>query len=117
MGKILVVEDNDCLRGLAKHILVEMGYEVETAVNGFEGLHKWRSGDFDAVVSDINMPVMDGEEMLRQMLSEDKDVKLLFVTGNKPTQEGYYRVLYKPYDACQLQDSVAEMLHEKLMCN
>jgi two-component system chemotaxis sensor kinase CheA len=58
--RLLVVEDSITSRLLLKHILEGAGYQVETAVDGLDGLAKMRQGRFDGVISDIEMPHMDG---------------------------------------------------------
>jgi two-component system chemotaxis sensor kinase CheA len=58
--RVLVAEDSITSRLLLKHILEGAGCEVETAADGLEALSKLRQGRFDAVVSDVEMPHMDG---------------------------------------------------------
>jgi signal transduction histidine kinase/CheY-like chemotaxis protein len=57
---ILVVEDNPVNKKLAQHLLIKMGYECRVASNGLEALHAMDERDFDLVLMDIQMPVMDG---------------------------------------------------------
>jgi len=64
---ILVVEDEENLRHMLRVMLEKQGYGVEEAVNGSEGLQKAVQGNFDFILSDIRMPVMDGPEFLRQL--------------------------------------------------
>jgi two-component system, NtrC family, response regulator AtoC len=63
---ILVVEDEENLRHMLRVMLEKQGYGVEEAANGSEGLQKAVQGNFDFILSDIRMPVMDGPEFLRQ---------------------------------------------------
>jgi two-component system chemotaxis sensor kinase CheA len=58
--KVLVVEDSVTSRLLLKHILEGAGYAVDTAVDGLDALSRLGTGRFDAVVSDVEMPNMDG---------------------------------------------------------
>jgi len=60
---VLVVEDSFTSRTLLKNILEASGYQVETAIDGTDGLSRLKSRYFDAVVSDIEMPRMDGFEL------------------------------------------------------
>ena len=60
MKKILIIEDDFAMaQGLAD-ILEEMGHEIDLAVNGYEGLEKANEGQFDLIITDINMPLYDG---------------------------------------------------------
>lgn len=60
--RILIIEDNENNRYLARYLLEQAGYEVETAVNGVQGLALARGHRFALVVLDIQMPEMDGYE-------------------------------------------------------
>ena len=70
---ILVVEDSITSRMLLKNILESAGYRVKTAVDGLEAFTELRSAAFDLVVSDIDMPRMNGFELTARIRS-DKDV-------------------------------------------
>lgn len=60
--RILIIEDNENNRYLARFLLEQAGCDVETANNGVEGLARARAARFDLVVLDIQMPQMDGYE-------------------------------------------------------
>ncbi len=66
-AKLLTVEDSASLRFTTKVTLTDAGYEVAEAVNGAEGLEMAKSGDYDLVVTDLNMPVMDGLTMIEEL--------------------------------------------------
>ena len=66
-NRILVVEDSITSRTLLKNILEAAGYDVATAVDGLDGFSQLRSGGFDLVVSDVDMPRMDGFELTRKI--------------------------------------------------
>ena len=69
--KILVVDDMSTMRRIVKNILKQLGFtNVEEAENGQEGLTKLNGGGFGFVVSDWNMPVMTGIEMLRAIRAD-----------------------------------------------
>jgi CheY-like chemotaxis protein len=114
MTKILVVEDSHLIREMVEEILKGLGYEVEAAENGLEGLEKWHGSEFDAVISDIDMPVMGGEEMFTKMLEHDPNVKLMFATGSTPSVEGYHSIVSKPFDVYQLQVMVEDLVSQKI---
>jgi two-component system chemotaxis sensor kinase CheA len=80
---LLVVEDSITSRSLLKTLLESAGYDVTTAVDGLDGLRTARSGKFDLVVSDVEMPRMDGFE-LTSRLRQDKTLSglpVVLVTG------------------------------------
>jgi two-component system, chemotaxis family, chemotaxis protein CheY len=68
--RILVVDDASTIRLYYREVLEQAGFEIEEAINGFEGLEKALLGGFDLLVVDINMPKMDGYELLRQLREE-----------------------------------------------
>ncbi|MBF0474337.1 MAG: chemotaxis protein CheW [Deltaproteobacteria bacterium] len=81
--RILLVEDASFFRHLVKGYLEADGYEVVMAENGQIGLDKFNEINFDLVVSDINMPVMDGWEMVRKIRSglKNRDVSTIALTA------------------------------------
>ena len=81
--KMLLVEDDENLAYMEKSSLEDIigGYEVKTAVNGKEGLKVWRDFQPDVIVSDIDMPIMDGIEMVKRIREADGDTIILFTTG------------------------------------
>jgi two-component system chemotaxis sensor kinase CheA len=70
--RILVVEDTYTVRELERSMLVASGYEVETAVDGAQGLHKAETGSFDLVVTDIEMPRMNGFELTEALRADER---------------------------------------------
>ncbi len=81
--KLLLVEDDENLAYMEKSCFEDIigGYEVKTAVNGKEGLKAWRDFQPDVIVSDIDMPIMDGIEMVKNIREVDGETIILFTTG------------------------------------
>ena len=71
-GKILIAEDSITSRTLLKNILETAGYLVTTAVDGLDAYTKAKSGDFDLIVSDVDMPRMNGFELTLKIKSDKK---------------------------------------------
>jgi two-component system chemotaxis sensor kinase CheA len=80
---VLVAEDSIISRILIKSILETAGYRVETAVDGIDGLTKLRSGEFDLLVSDVEMPRLDGFGLTAQVRADKKlnQVPVILVTA------------------------------------
>lgn len=70
--RILVVDDSMTVREVESRLLLNQGYEVETAVNGMDGWNAVRLGNYDLVITDIDMPRMTGIELLRAIKSDPK---------------------------------------------
>lgn len=81
--KLLLVEDDENLAYMEKSSFEDIigGYEVRTAINGKDGLEAWKSFQPDVIVSDIDMPIMDGIEMVKKIREIDGDTIILFTTG------------------------------------
>jgi two-component system, chemotaxis family, sensor kinase CheA len=76
---ILVVEDSITSRTLLKNILVAAGYDVRTAVDGMDAIAALKEGEFDLVVSDVDMPRMNGFDLASKIRSDKKSVELPIV--------------------------------------
>lgn len=83
MIRVLLVEDDKNLCFILKSSLEQMigGYEVTIATNGKEGLELLEKGDFDVIVSDIEMPVMDGMSMVQHIRRHHPQLAIIFITG------------------------------------
>jgi len=119
--RILIVEDEGPSRELLGALLSEMGYEVETARDGFEALAKLKLG-FDLVLLDLIMPGMDGFEVTRQIRdeSEHADVPVLVVTALhekehrlRAVEAGANDFIAKPVDKTELKVRTASLLRMK----
>jgi two-component system chemotaxis sensor kinase CheA len=69
--KILIIDDELYLRELYEEVIQSAGYDVETALDGKEGLEKVRSGNFDLVLLDVMMPELDGIGVLQKLSTEE----------------------------------------------
>jgi two-component system chemotaxis sensor kinase CheA len=83
MKSVLVAEDSITSRSLLKNILEAAGYQVETAVDGMDAFTKLRSGEFDLVVSDVDMPRMNGLGLTAKVRGDRKlaDLPVVLVTA------------------------------------
>ena len=79
--KLLLVDDNKNFTKLLKLSLESEHYDIETAENGSSALNKMRRAFFDWVISDINMGVLNGIELSRQIRSEYPQTKIILMTA------------------------------------
>lgn len=93
------------------------GYKVLTAANGEEGLAVWKAEQPDVIVADIEMPVMDGYEMVKRIREEDEHIPILFTSGRvspKDVVKGYElgvnNYVKKPFLAEELHAHVRALL-------
>ena len=69
MAKLLIVDDSTMLRDMLNYALNEGGYtDVTEAVDGVDGLAKAKSADFDLIITDVNMPILNGLETRKEIL-------------------------------------------------
>lgn len=81
MFHILIAEDDFDVRQLFKHVLLQNGYRVTTVANGREALDAMAGEQFDLLISDIMMPVMDGYELVRQIREAKGELPILMITA------------------------------------
>jgi len=81
-AKILTVDDSASIRLTTRVTLSNAGYAVTEAIDGLDGLNKLKEGEYDLVVTDLNMPNMDGLTMIRELrkLPAHTGVPVIFLT-------------------------------------
>ncbi len=79
--RILLVDDEELNREYMGELLAERGYRVETAVDGLDALARLRAEPFDLLVTDLNMPRLDGLGLLRKLHEEGLEVGALLITA------------------------------------
>lgn len=118
-GRILIVEDMPELLLLLKKLVVRMGYEAETASDGFAALRTLREKKIDLVLTDWAMPGMNGGELITAMKRDDKlrDIPTIVLTGHDTDEErreaaraGSDHFLVKPVKRDDLQRTINELL-------
>lgn len=86
---VLVVDDEPAIASLLAELLELDGYQVATAPNGRAALDRLRAGGFDAILSDLRMPELDGPGLYREVERLDPALahRMVFVTGNLLTED------------------------------
>lgn len=81
--KILIVDDDAFVREMLSSILETCGYTIETAENGLEAINKCIADPgISLIISDVNMPEMDGIQLIRELRNKDLDVPIIMVTSS-----------------------------------
>jgi EAL domain-containing protein (putative c-di-GMP-specific phosphodiesterase class I) len=114
-GRLLLVDDERALLEVWSEILTDAGWFVETAGNGAAALEILTRSSFDVILTDIDMPGLNGLQLLRAIRSRDLDVPVVLMTGNPRTEtaiqaveQGALRYLVKPVAAATLTETVRE---------
>lgn len=79
-ARVLLVEDSIPIRTQLRRILEAEGYQVAIAVDGNDGLAKLKQGTFDAIISDVEMPNLNGIEMTKSIRTTMPDIPIVLVT-------------------------------------
>ncbi len=118
---ILYVEDEDEIREMLKDVLQEDFKRFVTARDGREGLSKFKESRFDIVITDIEMPKMDGLELAKEIRAISKETPVILLTAYsekerlfKAIDVGVSKYLVKPFTPDKLLEVVCEIAKEHL---
>ena len=124
-NRILLVEDSEMNKKLATVLLKKMGYVIDTASNGSEALTMVSKNDYDLVLMDVQMPVMNGIEATKRIrkggdLIKNPDIPIIALTANAMTQDrqrclssGMNDYIAKPFKPEDLKAKVEQFLGKK----
>jgi CheY-like chemotaxis protein len=116
---VLVAEDESAVRMLAVEVLQDCGYAVREARDGVEALEILQADGIDLLITDIQMPRMNGHQLAATALAKWPNLKILLVTGyaHESTPAAIaaagVRTLRKPFDIDRLPVLVGELLAHK----
>ncbi len=121
--RVLIAEDSTVIQNITKRVLQFQNFEITAVKNGKQVMDKMKDNDFDIVLMDINMPVMDGMECARQIRLLDDEAKsnvpIVAITGNAKNyslddfkQAGIDEYLPKPLNFDQLVNTVKKYATE-----
>ncbi len=123
-AKILVVDDDGSIRRVIRMDLEKAGYIVYTAYNGIEGLEMVKEVEPDLIISDIEMPKMDGVEFYEKLRAEDTSIPFIFLTGSSDEERkisvlklGVDGYLTKPFSKKELIVRVESLLEKAKKIN
>ncbi len=120
--KFLIVDDFSTMRRIVRGLLKEIGYNnAEEAEDGAAALNMLKGAKFDFVVSDINMPNMNGFELLAAVKKDDglKHIPVLMVTAEarkedivRAAQDGAAGYIVKPFTKATLEEKVQKIMQK-----
>ena len=116
--RALIVDDEPGQLSLTVELARSMGFEIETAENGKIGLEKLEEEPFDIVLTDIQMPILDGFQLIKNIRSneETKELPVIALSGRTDIQKkvylefGFNEKLLKPYRPNELKQAIAAIL-------
>src|SRR5207249_1255736 len=120
--RILVVDDEPHVVQIFQDLLAQRGYEVVSSTNGDDAIVKVTTGHFDLVLTDINLPGVDGLEVVRAAKAADKDTCVILITGYASTttasdalRQGAYDYITKPFDLWETAKAIDRGLESRFL--
>jgi two-component system alkaline phosphatase synthesis response regulator PhoP len=120
--KILIVDDDECIRVCLDYVLGNKGFITETASNGKEALEKIAQGKPYIIIMDIEMPVMNGVQLYKQLRKnpDTQDIPIIFLSAKEcPPQVSKYasgapiKHIEKPYDLEYLLEQIHRLIRRR----
>lgn len=119
LKRILVVDDEQSIRDILSKMLSVIGFEVVVAGTGDEGLELFHDGPFDLVITDLEMPGMDGWTLTSRIKGDSPDTPVLIITGSSKVhvvremkEPSANSVMIKPFRLAELKKTVQRLLSE-----
>ena len=117
MKKILIAEDDTIMRSMMTDFLEHWDFEVTALEDGDLAWEHWNNYSFDILITDINMPRMNGIELLKRVREQNINFPVIVMTGvplesakNKAIEYGATELIYKPFKMLALLNSVNNIL-------
>ena len=120
--KILIVDDDEIVLEVMKTFVSSYGFNFSTATDGLEAVKQLESDYFPIVITDINMPNMNGMELLKHVIKEHPKVGVIVVTGlseeysySDVISAGAIDYMTKPFDGNELLAKLQRVLREQAL--
>jgi len=113
MSTVLVIDDEKGILQIMRQALTKFGHNVETAADGQEGIRKFDDGSFDIVITDIRMPGIDGNGVVKHIRNSDKQsIPVIAISGTPWLMESnaFDMVLTKPFPLKKLVESIGSLV-------
>jgi DNA-binding NtrC family response regulator len=121
-GSILVIDDEEPILDALRLNLEQAGYSVTTAKLGQEGLILFENGEYDLVLSDLQLPDMSGNEVLRRLKEKSSSIEVIIITAYgsvsdavEATKAGAFHFVEKPFEFDALQVLIERALERKAL--
>lgn len=121
MARILVIDDDEALRGSLELLLSATGHDVTTSGDGLKAAQLLSAEPFDLILTDILMPNRDGIEIVIALRSKFPEIGIIAMSGGAKfsplylgivARLGAHRTLKKPFTSAQLEEAVEAVLRE-----
>lgn len=116
----LLVEDSAEVREIIREILLKENYRVKSVSDGIKAWEMVNSRSFDLVISDLGLPGMGGDELLRNMRRKDIDTPVIITAGVEmhlsavdKSRLSNYRIINKPFEVDEIKRIISDLVSEK----
>lgn len=116
--RILIIDDEEIMRCFLSDIFKDMGYQVEMAGCGEEGVSLFKQRPFQVVISDIKMPGMSGVDVLEQIMALENTTKVILITGyasvdsaDRSVKLGASEYITKPFEMDHIRSVVQNIIN------
>ena len=120
--KLLVIEDETMLRKAIAKGLRKLGYAVDEAADGDKTIECFEQNSYDLILLDLNLPKIDGIEVLKQIRAQDREVKIIIVSARTSIEErilgldlGANDYVIKPFDFRELEARIRGLLRRQFV--
>ena len=113
MAKILIIDDEKSILTLLRNALTKFGYEVSVAEDGQEGIQKFENGRFDLVITDMKMPRMNGDMVVRHIRNSNRRLTpIIGCSGTPWVMEDcdFDMVLAKPFHLKEIGSAIERLI-------
>ena len=117
--KVLAVDDSETMLNMVKQTLEMGGYEVVVGKDGQEGLVRFKENSVDLIITDVNMPVMDGITFIKEIRKINQDIPVITLTTEsedemkqKGFDAGANGWIVKPFRPAQFLDIVKQVVSD-----
>ena len=118
--KVLIVDDEPGMRSLLTRVMEKEGYRSRAVADGAQALESIQGGDWDLVIADIDMPVMDGIELLKRVRDTAPRLPVIMITAYATVESaveamkfGAYDYITKPFAMDELKIVVAKVFERQ----
>ncbi len=115
---ILIADDSPTIRKFVSFSLKTHGFEVIVACDGMEAVELLPTANIDLIITDLNMPNMDGFELIKAVRGSNKDIPIIILSSLKGSEEiekglevGANSYMIKPFDPKRIQYEVAKYIN------
>ncbi len=124
--RVLVTDDEPKICHLIEEVLVQEGYMVDVSFSGIDALQMVKENNYHLLITDLDMPGIDGLELINKVKKQNPDIRAIIITGNATVDTVTWSLRYgidnhmkKPFNIAKLREMVKQALctHKMVLDN